>query len=235
MLLLYPHQVDRVIYDRCHLHSTMLLLYRRRSAGYADHDKFTFHYASTLSVLNDTFTPVSTLDLHSTMLLLYPWPSPGSPGSLCIYIPLCFYFIPLCSTTKENSRRNLHSTMLLLYPYHCHARTVKRFIYIPLCFYFILQRRTERPCTLHIYIPLCFYFIHNTTWQYLAQIKFTFHYASTLSEVMKKVEGTNLDLHSTMLLLYLRIRIHFPHRSLIYIPLCFYFIRGSGTGYMGSI
>ena len=49
---------------------------------------------------------------------------------------------------------------------------------------------------------------------------FTFHYASTLSSFSENADPVTLNLHSTMLLLYRR-----GARLIIYIPLCFYFIR----------
>ena len=119
--------------------------------------------------------------------------------------------------------RNLHSTMLLLYP-ACHNHTHKPVhIYIPLCFYFIIYMSNSVVNRFDIYIPLCFYFIavkksecittldlHSTMlllyqkkWRYgMSASRFTFHYASTLS---------NMYLMITRLFL-------------IYIPLCFYFI-----------
>ena len=57
-------------------------------------------------------------------------------------------------------------------------------------------------------------------------IAFTFHYASTLSWRRSQKARTRRYLHSTMLLLYPILRL-FPESSVkIYIPLCFYFIRG---------
>ena len=122
-----------------HIHSTMLLLYRRdqlRGDGRAQiyiplcfyfiapvpaacsrSSGFTFHYASTLS---GSSPPASSPnpDLHSTMLLLYP-----------------------CATRLPSSMR---------------------IIYIPLCFYFIGRGDHQRPGRRHIYIPLCFYFIQKS-------------------------------------------------------------------------
>ena len=54
-----------------------------------------------------------------------------------------------------------------------------------------------------IYIPLCFYFITGGTAYFIRR---------------------NLNLHSTMLLLYRWITLWQIHQKLIYIPLCFYFI-----------
>src|SRR5699024_10880360 len=55
-----------------HLHSTMLLLYRRAASSQNR----------------------SRRNLHSTMLLLYPSSVRRLCSSYSIYIPLCFYFIP---------------------------------------------------------------------------------------------------------------------------------------------
>ena len=77
---------------------------------------------------------------------------------------------------------NLHSTMLLLYriPPAVMASWIL-FIYIPLCFYFILPSSPK--------------IVYNTP--------FTFHYASTLSEIGSRGGVHFHNLHSTMLLLYL--------------------------------
>ena len=53
---------------------------------------------------------------------------------------------------------------------------------------------------------------------------FTFHYASTLSQTSATEEGSTPHLHSTMLLLYPKLFPAIPEYSVIYIPLCFYFI-----------
>mgnify|MGYP001777477689 CR=1 FL=1 len=207
-----------------HLHSTMFLLYPHtcltvQSLPY----KFTFHYASTLSCLTAGLTTMLRY-LHSTMLLLYPAIRPNVEGGLSpIYIPLCFYFILL---TK------------LCFSYIF-------FIYIPLCFYFIGKPRERGLRILPIYIPLCFYFIAYRSKEVVEMYKFTFHYASTLSdttqyplrtkciyiplcfyfiEFRRRHLGLCYNLHSTMLLLYrswIQVRAE-PNN--IYIPLCFYFI-----------
>ena len=55
----------------------------------------------------------------------------------------------------------------------------------------------------YIYIPLCFYFITETGAWASGSIKFTFHYASTLSISGTTASAADVHLHSTMLLLYL--------------------------------
>ena len=118
-----------------HLHSTMLLLYQKYILNNSPTASFTFHYASTLSDVSPD--PVLLiLHLHSTMLLLYRRLTVVSVFSICIYIPLCFYFIGPCGpmiltvfgftfhyastlslarSLKSCSDPDLHSTMLLLY------------------------------------------------------------------------------------------------------------------------
>ena len=54
--------------------------------------------------------------------------------------------------------------------------------------------------------------------------RFTFHYASTLSRCIRLRLHRDIYLHSTMLLLYQEIFRPPDCRSVIYIPLCFYFI-----------
>ena len=141
------------------LHSTMLLLYPRGQLLTETFKReFTFHYASTLSIL---ISPMSKPlhNLHSTMLLLYRLYHSDCIIADFIYIPLCFYFIlfgvfhsspssmiyiPLCfyfiisSCKLWQNGVYLHSTMLLLYP--CYIVSIPRniSIYIPLCFYFII-------------------------------------------------------------------------------------------------
>ena len=75
------------------LHSTMLLLYRRRGSYLCRHIRH----------------------LHSTMLLLYQTTTTLSVGTMIIYIPLCFYFISTAEYQISRLMQNLHSTMLLLY------------------------------------------------------------------------------------------------------------------------
>ena len=94
MLLLYLAGFAVYESNNLNLHSTMLLLYQENwaylSIGY---HKFTFHYASTLSILSESWED-SLAD---------------------IYIPLCFYFIKARWSTSQQRLCNLHSTMLLLY------------------------------------------------------------------------------------------------------------------------
>ncbi len=53
-----------------------------------------------------------------------------------------------------------------------------------------------------IYIPLCFYFIEKIIRENKTDYKFTFHYASTLSQQKLGVTVDGYNLHSIMLLLY---------------------------------
>ena len=191
-----------------YLHSTMLLLYPQvnpcRSIWRIS---FTFHYASTLSY-KGTGEREENNNLHSTMLLLYPIKSTWfSSLPRRIYIPLCFYFIGRCGLIFISIFINLHSTMLLLYPNALHM---------------LFQ-------TLCIYIPLCFYFIPKDLDQEDRAAPFTFHYASTLSQYSRCVQVMELNLHSTMLLLYRRKEQRNKTSKHIYIPLCFYFIRPCQT------
>ena len=185
---------------------------------------FTFHYASTLSEFANQ-----------------------CGKKILIYIPLCFYFIEV-SVLHNVAYINLHSTMLLLYR-GCAADEFRRIrlIYIPLCFYFIACLRSSHILYSHlhstmlllylgnriryqrlrqIYIPLCFYFIPLRAVQHCRWSTFTFHYASTLSDLANRLTWTMIrDLHSTMLLLYRSLRTcECGDWNWIYIPLCFYFI-----------
>ena len=141
-------------------------------------------------------------NLHSTMLLLYRrWDNYHGRQSN-IYIPLCFYFIYHADSDLQESAVYLHSTMLLLYPcrmsggmtaiLHLHSTML------------LLYQNTRQlpPYAAQIYIPLCFYFIRNPLSSIRVCVEFTFHYASTLSEIGSvRTNG-----------------------KYIYIPLCFYFI-----------
>ena len=145
------------------------------------------------------------IHLHSTMLLLYEDHPVRDVQKIQIYIPLCFYF--MCNFY-------VHIWIFL--------------IYIPLCFYFIKLF----PCTyiiahyLHstmlLLYPCRFPVLHHSI------SKFTFHYASTISaylkswdigswsiyiplcfyyiQVLHHICRSTSNLHSTMLLLYLRYR-----------------------------
>ena len=74
--------------------------------------------------------------------------------------------------------------MLLLYPMVFSSELYLFSIYIPLCFYFIKIRKFRNITQLIIYIPLCFYFIASNVHIPFGWSKFTFHYASTLSDVI---------------------------------------------------
>ena len=143
-------------------------------------------------------------NLHSTMLLLYLMIGVDNTTIDSIYIPLCFYFI-----------RTIHCT-----------KAARVMIYIPLCFYFIQEDSYSQKHLNGIYIPLCFYFIANpeADEEWPAR-SFTFHYASTLSRIGGVLSTMQQNLHSTMLLLYLYAEKCREVAELIYIPLCFYFIR----------
>ena len=121
-----------------------------------------------------------------------------------IYIPLCFYFIKYTEVEE---------ILEILFTFH-YAST--------------LSGLTPRPLTpvFRIYIPLCFYFIPTApllwsgrcvfTFHYASTLSlpspnqwnavtlFTFHYASTLSRTRCRLWAQETNLHSTMLLLYLK-------------------------------
>ena len=166
---------------------------------------FTFHYASTLSESDDKTLGIQC-NLHSTMLLLYLQEHEWSNTVRIIYIPLCFYFIGNSPPTLC-TYLHLHSTMLLLY-------------------HRILKRRM-RP--FKIYIPLCFYFIVNTDSEQELRVGFTFHYASTLSWCVQFVlwsEWLFTFHYASTLSGFDSVWWDFIRR--IYIPLCFYFIGTTG-------
>ena len=140
------------------------------------------------------------------MLLLYHRSHIHCLPPFVIYIPLCFYFIDHGGVQCDR----LHN------------------IYIPLCFYFIAKMRNWEQ---EISMQFTFHYastLSNTvgsgademytfTFHYASTLSplpkmlphcvplFTFHYASTLSILDYLVSATWINLHSTMLLLYLRI------------------------------
>ena len=125
---------------------------------------------------------------------------------------------------RKLEKIHLHSTMLLLYPgsnhriswMHLHLHSTMLLLY--------LNGFTGITPAFLIYIPLCFYFISGCALSSRPYAPFTFHYASTLSKWLYRNHARLLDLHSTMLLLYLRLRAFISSLCSIYIPLCFYFI-----------
>ena len=158
MLLLYPHYHRTPPAWWHNLHSIMLLLYPLWSKGNSPVSlAFTFHYASTLSLLSQ----------------------------YCLYPDLTFTFhyastLSLQTRPLRLRQLHLHSIMLLLYPWRPWSTSLIQIIYIPLCFYFIVWRCREES----------------------GHAKFTFHYASTLSDVFWPITWMKFYLHSIMLLLY---------------------------------
>ena len=77
-----------------------------------------------------------------------------------------------------------------------------------------------------IYIPLCFYFIRISLCAQDVGLRFTFHYASTLSmdDIKLKPCPFWFTFHYASTLSKKR-PMHLPV-TFIYIPLCFYFIKG---------
>ena len=208
------------------LHSTMLLLYLKKTANRQRKAKFTFHYASTLSHIFYS-KPHSVLDLHSTMLLLYRFVSELFICSSFYLHSTMLLLYHLCRSCSCETFDHLHSTMLLLYPGPSTPKNPSRkFIYIPLCFYFIegaSAAEVAEVVNLHstmlllyhisfsesktinrIYIPLCFYFIG---WGQSVQtgssgiyIPLCFYFIKYRTSYRRCPDS---DLHSTMLLLYL--------------------------------
>ena len=176
---------DKAIENEVHnyLHSTMLLLYPEYPVSYSPVSTFTFHYASTLSKMRKAGWKVTRLYLHSTMLLLYLCCSMRFLPRWMIYIPLCFYFIKKTGLIFPSGITNLHSTMLLLYRFSPRA---ERILWPTFTFHYAstLSRLGDRlrNSVCAIYIPLCFYFIGS---------------------MLKLQRSSMLNLHSTMLLLYL--------------------------------
>ena len=159
----------------------MLLLYPEQASHTSAID---LHLHSTMLLLYlglCTGAGVANVNLHSTMLLLYPLTPIINHYPDRIYIPLCFYFIITDSQFIQACK----------------------LIYIPLCFYFIAWRPYANKGGTRIYIPLCFYFIrpesHLSFLLFLIYIPLCFYFI--LPCIPQRCE-VQLDLHSTMLLLY---------------------------------
>ena len=136
MLLLYPSAFLYDMSDPYHLHSTMLLLYQFTKLTASKYtDRFTFHYASTLSS-SSLVVRHRLFYLHSTMLLLYLFlvqyvrffQAHLHSTMLLLYLRLecrcirvlrfTFHYASTLSPSLDPSKddqKNLHSTMLLLY------------------------------------------------------------------------------------------------------------------------
>ena len=161
---------------------------------------FTFHYASTLSSPgHPVFVPCFSFTFHYASTL-----SKKDTWSFCfkeIYIPLCFYFIDEMMVTMLLNA-DLHSTMLLLY--HCRYMSRKqRENNLHSTMLLLYPGWNHHTAPMHlIYIPLCFYFIEGDRWLKRTFHRFTFHYASTLSNPVQPEKSRWPYLHSTMLLLY---------------------------------
>ena len=204
MLLLYPVLRSSHLFLLKNLHSTMLLLYRRPE-GFPSQGpgKFTFHYASTLSVFHHVLNPAESLFTfhYASTLSLSVWIVSSQSSS--IYIPLCFYFI---GNTAVPSR------IFPSFTFH-YASTLSGLIalmspnperiYIPLCFYFICLTCDQDHLLVFIYIPLCFYFILRCAFPHVASdiiyIPLCFYFIET-DQLSKTMDAHHL--HSTMLLLY---------------------------------
>ena len=186
--------------------------------------------------------------LHSIMLLLYRILWKETYLNICIYIPLCFYFIRSRTCMICCARINLHSIMLLLYPGEAMKSVVEesnlhsimlllypepgatRKITVTISTFHYASTLSQippgsPPCRPEIYIPLCFYFILFRCCAGRSDHPSTFHYASTLSGLLADKTGNSY--------IYIPLCFYFIYyRNLrsewgisIYIPLCFYFIK----------
>ena len=159
------------------------------------------------------------------MLLLYrKWNTPGYKKRCHLHSTmLLLYRFGQFRTVKIQS--DLHSTMLLLYLIE---------LAIPgqldLVFTFHYASTLSQKARIRVMVPNSFTFHYASTLSGNRDIyrfedtEFTFHYASTLSMALNNICFKYLDLHSTMLLLYLFRVISIGLTVGIYIPLCLYFI-----------
>ena len=121
---------------------------------------FTFHYASTIS----------------THPKRYEYVMGGFTFHYASTISKAFFSASFSSLT-------LHSTMLLLYLSSNMSQSKSTSLYIPLCFYYILYEIHRVNYFTILYIPLCFYYIVGRFELSNYQYAFTFHYASTISQL----------------------------------------------------
>ena len=168
----------------------------------ADVIKFTFHYASTLSIRREK-EALGITPIYIPLCFYFIFSqSAGISVSYPIYIPLCFYFI-----TKEN-----------------HQFRMECYIYIPLCFYFISGVPVIPIHLVQIYIPLCFYFIVVAICSLIGTLD--------LHSTMLLLYPDPAARVPTAVFIYIPLCFYFiktgrcrtGKRIFIYIPLCFYFI-----------
>ena len=205
MLLLYHVLGQRRTDVRQNLHSTMLLLYPITYNLFAiwryiyiplcfyfisraHHPpwalcRFTFHYASTLSIPLSTYSRRwSAFTFHYASTL-----SVGQGLDLCRDTIFTFHYASTLSwspslVSVETVKFTFHYASTLSVS-SCMSYESFCFIYIPLCFYFIIDRQTAkklREQDLHSTMLLLYHNPHAFTKSFLEQ--FTFHYASTLSD-----------------------------------------------------
>ena len=166
--------------------------------------RFTFHYASTLSMIQYySQKDVSLIYIPLCFYFIWVYGNAWVYGD-AIYIPLCFYFIEMKAPKNlYNSLFTFHyaSTLSMWMPEACPQQTAFTFHYAST----LSNTVNLSECPNVIYIPLCFYFIPQPR----------------ECELYSKH-----NLHSTMLLLYRRTTAGLGITDFIYIPLCFYFIGG---------
>ena len=248
MLLLYQCQTLYIVLCTIYLHSTMLLLYPvnravRFTKNYQIYIplcfyfisssiwlthlklKFTFHYASTLSCTEPSYAVMHSLfTFHyaSTLSIRYV---PRELWDFHLHSTmLLLYRSP--SVFNRDRVPHLHSTMLLLYPaLSTHDPT--KFVHLHSTMLLLYRKhRNALKTDNSIYIPLCFYFIVlHRVW--LQHINLDLHSTMLLLYLWLVFGsiGLRTHLHSTMLLLYPQCQppVIGPSEK-IYIPLCFYFI-----------
>ena len=170
---------------------------------------------------------------------------------ICIYIPLCFYFIREPCWSRLRGSSYLHSIMLLLYlsgALQCPQAFLHLHSIMLLLYPYTTSFSSPFAPNLHSIMLLLYQSTAKKKQQQM--LESTFHYASTLS-VEDKIQAGTIDistfhyastlsrppgrwllqcpyLHSIMLLLYPRCDWLCCEQIQIYIPLCFYFITRAG-------
>ena len=162
---------------------------------------FTFHYASTISILRQQKS-MESLALHSTMLLLYPvytvfresenhftfhYASTISPVRQAVEVRHSVFTFHYASTisTSANSSQTAEQNFTFHYASTISGKRWKIHSYLTslhstmLLLYPLKYGYNEKENIL--YIPLCFYYIWNRSGKDSISYPFTFHYASTIS------------------------------------------------------
>ena len=266
MFLLF-HTRDSHCYNRSFIYIPLCFYYFPGISIQLIH--WCFHLHSIMFLLFQTFNPYSSdkcLYLHSIMFLLFPYRRPGRTcgwflftfhyvsiisrqvgrrrHSICIYIPLCFYYFGDTWPIKsEMSWFTFHYVSIISFRwffFRCRPHSFT-FHYVSI----ISEKpmmKLENQLYLHsimfllfhaqnwfyvkfveIYIPLCFYYFRSSPFRVDARSWFTFHYVSIISWIHQACRISQLQFTFHYVSIISSPIPSKPTISSIYIPLCFYY------------